>query len=151
MDIGGELPPSWPFPSLNAGNHRITSDRSESYNCIAWAAGDETRWWWPDDQDDFGISHWPEGVPRAEELDAFVAAFATLGYGVCEDGSLETGFEKVAIYSKDGLPTHAARQLPDGAWTSKLGQGFDIRHTLEAIEGPAYGLASHFLTRPGGG
>jgi hypothetical protein len=151
MDIGGDIPPSSSFPVLNAENHRITSDRSDSYNCIAWAAGDEARWWWPDDEDDFGISHWPEGVTRSEELDAFAAAFATLGYEACEDASFEAGYEKVAFYVKDGFPTHAARQLPDGAWTSKLGQGFDIRHTLEAIEGPTYGLASRFLVRPVGG
>jgi hypothetical protein len=148
MDIGGELPPSRSFPALIAGNHRITSDRSESYNCLAWAAGDDTRWWWPDDEDNLGLSHWPEGVPRSEDLEAFVAAFETLGYGPCEDGRLETGLEKVAIYSRDGVPTHAARQLPEGTWTSKLGQGFDIRHALKAIEGPAYGLASLFLARP---
>jgi hypothetical protein len=108
------------------------------------------RWWWPDDEEDFGVSHWPEGVTRSEEPGSFVAAFATLGYVVCEDSSLEAGFEKVAIYLSDGIPTHAARQLQDGAWTCKLGQGFDIRHTLEAIEGPAYGLASLILVRSEG-
>ena len=145
MDIGGELPRSRSFPDLNAGNHRITSDRSDSYNCIAWAAGDDTRWWWPDEE--LGISHWPEGITRSEDLDGFVSAFASLGYEACENADLEAGFEKIAIYVRDGLPTHAARQLPDGAWTSKLGQGFDIRHSLEAIEGSGYGLAFLFLVR----
>ncbi|HMD98104.1 MAG TPA: hypothetical protein VKM93_12350 [Terriglobia bacterium] len=37
------------FPNLNAGNHEITSAASRLYNCIAWAAGDTQRWWWPDD------------------------------------------------------------------------------------------------------
>ena len=89
--------------------------------------------------------------PKRRGPGSFFAAFATLGYVACEDASLEAGFEKVAIYLSDGVPTHAARQLQDGAWTSKLGQGFDIRHTLEAIEGPAYGVVSLFLARPVGG
>src|ERR1700678_2852590 len=103
MDIGGELPASQAFPALVPGNHRITSERSDLYNCIAWAAGDETRWWWPDDEEAFGVSHWPEGVPRRESLDCFAAAFATIGYGPCGDAVLETGNEKVAIYTRDGI------------------------------------------------
>jgi hypothetical protein len=143
------LPPSPSFPGLDDGNHEITSERSGVYNCIAWAAGDDSRWWWPDAGDDLGISYWPDGAPRSEEPGCFVSAFVTLGHAICKDGSLEEGLEKVAIYHLDyGRPTHAARQLPDGAWTSKLGQGFDVSHTLEAIEGPAYGLATLFLARP---
>ena len=55
----------------------------------------------------------------------------------CESGDLEVGFEKVAIYAQaDGAPTHAARQLPDGTWTSKLGQEVDIGHTdLQGVSG----------------
>ena len=145
MVIGGELPVSASFPNLAPGNHAITSGRSTAYNCIAWAAGDDARWWWPIDIEDV---HWPEGVPRVEELSAFVAAFATLGYAECEGGGLERGLEKIAIYAADGIPKHAARQLPDGQWSSKLGKSFDLSHTLEAITGPAYGEPELFLSRP---
>jgi hypothetical protein len=67
---------------------------------------------------------------------------------------MEAGFEKIAIYvDGDGVPTHAARQLSDGAWTSKLGEWEDIRHlTLEAMEddglGLGYGKVSLILKRP---
>jgi hypothetical protein len=41
---------------------------------------------------------------------------------------LEPGFLKVALYGTGLTYTHAARQLADGKWTSKLGKGEDIEH-----------------------
>lgn len=35
------------FPNLTAGNYRITSEPDRDYNCIAWAAGDNRKCWWP--------------------------------------------------------------------------------------------------------
>lgn len=41
---------------------------------------------------------------------------------------------------RDWEPTHMARQLPDGTWSSKLGPNEDITHfTLDALE--SYGRA----------
>jgi len=113
------------------------------YNCLSWAGGETRRKWWPDPTN---IGYWPKGVPRIETLDAFVSAYGTLGYGKCENDSLEPGFEKIALFTKrypDGTrPTHAARQLPSGRWTSKLGDCEDIEHEdLEVLHGPAYGMA----------
>jgi hypothetical protein len=77
----------------------------------------------------------------------------TIGYIECEDGSLEPGFEKIAIYAVQetggGLtPTHAAKQLADGRWTSKLGPYEDIEHTLlENVNCPTYGAAVAYLKR----
>ena len=51
------------------------------------------------------------------------------GYApIGEDGPLQDGYEKIAIYALDGEPTHAARQLDTGRWTSKLGKHEDIEH-----------------------
>ena len=36
------------FPKLRGKAYQVTSPRNEAYNCIAWAAGDTTDWWWPD-------------------------------------------------------------------------------------------------------
>ena len=95
-----------------------------------------------------GQYFWPAGVPRRLTIEAFVEAYALLGYAKCGDGSLEPGFEKIAIYSK-GLPTHAARQLSDGRWTSKLGQSEDISHdAVETVEGPLYGTVEVYMKRP---
>ena len=130
------------FPGLRDSEYRVTSPEAATYNCIAWAAGDSRRWWWPTDK-----SFWPKGAPRKVTVTAFVRAFGTYGYVPCESPSLEDGFEKVAIYVKDGRPTHAARQLPTGKWTSKLGPLEDIEHSLRAIEGDQYGSVAQILRR----
>jgi hypothetical protein len=43
---------------------------------------------------------------------------------------------------------HAARQLPGGRWTSKLGNREDIEHDLNAVSGEAYGTVVMVLKRP---
>ena len=81
-------------------------------------------------------------------LDAFVAAFRTLGYEPCESADVEEGFEKIAIYTwAAGTPKHAARQLPDGLWTSKLGPHRDIKHELSGLEGRNYGMVKKIMKR----
>lgn len=74
-----------------------------------------------------------------ESLAAFTKLFAKHGYQVCGDGNPEEGYQKLALFAKDGVPTHAARQLSDGKWTSKIGGHVDVRHTLAAMEGGHYG------------
>lgn len=131
------------FPNL-APTFQVTSDATPKYNCIAWAAGDTSRWWWPS-----AIYYWPANIPRSETLAAFVAAFATQGYEPCSDGTLEDGLEKVAIYIENGIPTHMARQMGSGAWTSKLGTAWDIGHvTPTEVGGTLYGNVFQYLSRP---
>ena len=74
-------------------------------------------------------------------------AFESLGYRECDDGSLESGFEKIALYAigMDVIRT-VARQLDDGRWTSKLGQLEDITHSsTDAIEDSDYGEVVQFM------
>jgi hypothetical protein len=133
------------FPRLNRSNYEIKSLASPTYNCIAWAADSTDRPWWPLRPN----WHWPAGVPSQETLDAFISAFATLGYEPCDSPSLELGYEKIAIYADGPLPKHAARQLPSGIWTSKLGMAEDIEHAaLDLLEGAAYGRVAAILCRP---
>jgi hypothetical protein len=55
---------------------------------------------------------------------------------------------RIVLYIKDGKPTHAARQLPTGKWTSKLGSDIDIEHDYpEVLNGQDYGIASIFMKR----
>lgn len=132
------------FSRLRGAGYHVTSPRTDRYNCIAWAAGDTTRWWWPD-----GRSYWPHGVARAEALSAFRDAFAMLGYDACAGAELEMGFEKVALFAdREGIPTHAARQLPNGRWTSKLGLLEDVEHALGDLEGGDYGSVVLVMKRP---
>jgi len=133
------------FPGLRAGCVE-TSPFDTDYNCIGWAAtAGKDEWWWPDAADQYV---WPAGVPRAVTVPAFVAALRTLGYEPCADGSHEPLMEKVALFARDGVPTHAARQLPDGLWTSKLGPDEDISHPLDGLAGDKYGTVVRILGRP---
>jgi hypothetical protein len=130
------------FPRLKVGEFAVTSCPDINYNCIGWAAG-KTQFWWPVD------GYWPDGVPRQLTLDAFMQAFATLGYEVCDDVTYEKGAEKIAIFAGDTGPLHAARQIGSGnKWTSKLGQFADMTHRLIAIEGNDYGRKVIVMKRP---
>jgi hypothetical protein len=77
-----------------------------------------------------------------------VEASRSLGYEPCVSPDLEMGVEKVALYVTNGQPSHAARQLADGGWTSKCGGLEDIRHTLEGLVGDRYGQVAMFLSCP---
>lgn len=137
------------FPQLSPGNCRVTSPPANRYNCIAWAVGTEDEWWWPE-----RFSYWPPGVPRQATLAAFLAAFATRGFEQCSNGLHEPGFEKIALYGHQEplagvtVPSHAARQLLNGHWTSKMGALEDIEHLMpEDVCGPAYGSVIAFMKR----
>ncbi|MGI8588243.1 MAG: DUF7689 domain-containing protein [Chloroflexia bacterium] len=136
------------FLKLAAKGYTITSPDTFMYNCFSWAAGDSEHWWEPGS----GMRHyyWPPSVPREYALAAYIQAFVSIGYEVCDGSDLEQGFEKVALFSDaDGEPSHSARQLVSGSWTSKLGEWEDIEHTtLTALEGDVYGTVAPVLKRP---
>jgi len=134
------------FPSLREAGYRLTSPSSPTYNCIAWAAREESRWWWPDPR---GFYYWPPSVPRTETVESFVRAFRTLGFAPCgKAAEPEAGFERIALYGDEGRVKHPARQLPDGKWTSKLGESVDIEHPLDALVGRLYGNVLVVMRRP---
>src|SRR6266487_2432409 len=88
------------FPNLKRETWIRTSDPA-NYNCIAFVAGDETRYWWPnlwypDPSDAF----WP--IDRHDlAVETFVEALATRGFSLStkDDGRLEFGIQKAAIYA----------------------------------------------------
>jgi hypothetical protein len=94
-------------------------------------------------------SYWPPGIPRVVSIDIFARAFGSLGYVLCDTAALEVGFEKIAIYADQrDRPTHVARQLANGTWTSKLGLLEDIEHIAPGeLNGSWYGSAVVFLKR----
>lgn len=60
----------------------------------------------------------------------------------------ENGYTKIALYAIDGEITHAARQLDNGLWTSKLGPLNDIQHgNPEVIEGGFYGKVAVYMKK----
>ena len=148
----------------NGYDHNDVSLAIPTYNCIAWAAGENHRSWWPADWDSITY-YWPPHLPREPfgqaTLGNFVAAFESLGYRKCLwrwswnihwSFKREDGIEKVAIYGTEKyVPTHAVRQIESGEWEwfSKCGVLYeDIKHrTLKNLSGKSYGNVIMVLER----
>jgi hypothetical protein len=116
-------------PRLKQTQYDILRTSAKTYNCIGWALGTSTDWVWP------GTS--------VADFDHLTAAF---GYHRIQtlDFRLDMGLKKIVLYGKwvDGKwePTHMARQMPDGTWTSKLGKLPLIRHLRPSdLNGTSYG------------
>lgn len=137
------LPLSGFCPRLTDANHSVTSPATFRYNCLAWAAGGAAKKW-----GDQAPYYWPKDVERGADIESLIRLFEWLGFERCADGEFEVGCEKVALYSFEGIWTHAARQKSDGVWTSKLGDFEDIDHTdPEDVAGGDYGEIAAFLKR----
>ena len=133
------------FPALAAAGYEIVGEPSGEYNCIAYAAGDPDRWW---SYEEPGYWHWPEHASRTAAIASLVEVFAGLGFEICPDASAEDGYEKVALYQSNGRWTHAARQMPNGHWRSKLGAGPLVEHyTLQSLVGELYGVVHCIMRR----
>lgn len=133
------------FPLLGHDGFEITSAEDVRYNCIAYACNDITRWWWPTNRHG---TYWPATVPMEETVAAFEALFQTLGYRRCKSVRPQRTFERIAIFERAGIPTHAARQLQDGRWCSKLGRHEDIEHLLlHGLEQSQYGTVFIVMRR----
>ena len=140
------------LPGLRDSEFQVTSDRTGDYNCVAWACLDDDLWWSHAEGADY---HWPNDVAREPTIDAYRSAFASVGFEPCAVGDLVEGVEKIAIFGNARRFTHAARQLQNGRWTSKLGGDCDIEHELRALEARDdtdpdydYGFVAGFMQRP---
>lgn len=134
------------FPGLaHDPDFKITSPIDTNYNCIAWAVHYNNRWMWPGGVGTKicdGFQFWPDGIEDSVDVAAFIKAFAQLGYELCESADFEKGYRKIALYVTPNTTecTHAARQLSNGKWTSKLGKSHDIQHgSPYSLEGNWYG------------
>jgi hypothetical protein len=131
---------NWKKAFPNLGSYEILAAstlKSKSklpYNCIAHTLRIYDRWVWPADPgkdayvSDFDRLYGSHGYKRMAKMDY----------------RFNSKLDKIVLYGKkkDGktVCTHGSRQLADGTWTSKLGQGALIRHkTPGAVSGPDYG------------
>ena len=131
------------FPNLYGEGFEIVEQPSPRYNCIAYAAGDTAEWWWPD-----GINYWPPWATLNNRIENLEEVFVGLGYEQCNDSSSEDGYQKVALYEIQGRFQHAAMQMPNGRWRSKMGQGPVIEHLRpESLSGGMYGDATMYMRR----
>jgi hypothetical protein len=91
-------------------------------------------------------------LSEGDTVRSWVRVFELDGYKETDSGKYQRGFEKIAIYArKDGKPSHVARQVGSGRWTSKLGRGADIEHdNLDRLAGDSkdeYGSIAKILVR----
>lgn len=142
------------FPDLaDDANFKILSERTDVYNCIAWAMGYTDRWVDPY----IGPGHWwPMGVARDAKPETLVAAFQAEGFEISEDSSLEEGYSKVVLYKKKGAEewTHAARIVTSDIEYSKFGRAWDGQHSHDVLcrtsignELQSYGIAYAYMKR----
>jgi hypothetical protein len=144
------------FDDLTRTLYKVVSPHTDKYNCIAYAAGDKSRWWWPDP---YGQYYWPPKAVREQTVEAFDGMFRLFEYTDSVNSESCISSERVAIYYDPvgsppdtwaGMPTHAARQMINRRWRSKLGEWHMIEHsTLECLNGrfPAYGEPIAILAR----
>ncbi|MGP0068713.1 MAG: hypothetical protein ACLQGP_34570 [Isosphaeraceae bacterium] len=138
------------FPELAAAGYQITSEVTIIYNCIAWAIGDTSRWWECDEEGPIDVPgvYWPTGAKYGFTLEALISAYETRGYSICQNVAHEEGFEKLALYAENGEWRHAAKQLNDGRWSSKLGELEDVIHANpEDVSGRCYGRVACLMRR----
>ena len=133
------------FPNSEEEPFIKTSEATHTYNCVAWALGDNTRFYWPKAGPEY---YWPKDIPLETTIEAFILLFESVGYSLCKTPDFEEGFEKIAIYiDEDEIPTHVAKPLNNQLWTSKLGQLEDVSHTFFTLSEGLYGEAAYFMKR----
>lgn len=144
------------------GNFHITSRKTPSYNCIAWAMGFNDRWvdCYPD-SDKARKKWWPNDVERDFKPETLIKAFEAVGFVKCDNDTPENGYDKVALYKVSPLVdpmsgkviategwTHAARVQDRNVYHSKIGGSFDIEHSGGGIfAGSSYGTIYQFMKR----
>ena len=132
------------FPNLRNEGFTVVDPPSGLYNCIAYAAGDTSQWW-----DHTPRRYWPSYATRSERIESLQEVFVGLGFEECDDGTIQSGYQKIVLYEDQGAWEHASIQMPNGAWRSKMGEGPVIEHlNPESLSGGTYGSPMIYLSRP---
>lgn len=130
------------FPLLNDYNLIPNSDNSE-FNCISYSIGIKDKWSWPYDVNTQYIREYNVYWPVKNEIskDAFDEFYEYHGFEKMSllDFSYDPRYIKVALYTKNGIPKHAAIQKDKIFWESKIGEYGIIKHDLFEIESSSYG------------
>jgi len=134
------------FPNSSNEPFTVKSPATYDYNCIAWAVEITDKSFWPEPAP-YSSQVWPKNIPFEETLDAFIKFYESFGFEKCDNADYKEEYLKIAIYTKKGVPQHAARQLNETEWTSKLGSSHDVRHTLESMKDGYYGNVSQFMRK----
>ena len=142
MDFNKKEIEFW-FPNLVGKSFEIF-DVEGDFNCVAFTLEIYNDWLWTNSPE------WPyQEIPRNSGLNGFIKLYEKHGYIKCTNSDYEEGYEKIAFYSKNNLPQHAAKQFGN-IWKSKLGCRVIIEHELEWLCGnteDAYGTIAFIMKR----
>lgn len=134
------------FPNSYDEPFIIKSPSTIDYNCIAWAVEITDKSFWPEPTP-YSSQEWPKDIPFEETLEAFIKFYESFDFEKCDNGEYDEAYLKIAIYTKNEIPQHAARQLNENMWTSKLGPSNDVRHTLKSMSNGYYGNVAQFMRK----
>lgn len=141
------------FPDLaKDDSFKVTSDCDRLYNCIGFAIGYQDVWI-SISRDNIPWFWWPDTVPYDDLQDSLVKVFEYFGFEICNNDIPEPGYDKVALYAKDGKWKHAARIIGLDLYHSKLGECYDIHHKSGDVLNTAnntsnsYGVPFVFMRR----
>lgn len=133
------------YPNLFVDSYHKTSEETKDYNCVAWILGKQ------DESVDLCLDDEGEPIPDFDPTPApYIEYFKKFGFILYEEAGLIEGIEKIALYQgREDYFEHVAKQLPNGNWTSKVGEFEDIEHyTLEALNNPTnYGHPTIIMGR----
>lgn len=126
-------------------NFQLTSPFTYLYNCIAYALGMQDRWV---DSANLPWHWWPPVHKGMNETD-LVEAFRFFGFEECGmDDSINTDYDKVALYHNADGWTHAARVVGDGIYHSKFGASYNGTHSRGDVLQAKYGNPFVIMRRP---
>lgn len=130
------------FPKLKDNEWKKTGSSTnpgpDNYNCIAWSlCRSDIGWVW------YQIDKLcnDNNIVEIEDFDCFYEQYdLKISENNGKNFHPQCKMRKVVLFSKDGIPTHAAKEIADGGWwESKLGREIRIIHRLEQLEGDEYG------------
>ena len=133
------------YPNINIYINFIPkSPVSDDYNCIAWSLGID---YMSVGHENLRGIYQPPNISKIPNINNDKRMYNYYGFIDADDSSIEIGYEKIVIYIKDGIVTHAAKQYNKDWWHSKMGASVDAIHHLNAIQGAIYGYPEFYMKR----
>jgi len=103
MNIRNEIE-SW-FPNIIGKEYKVFEVEGD-FNCVSFSLDITDGWMWT------STELWPyKTIPRNSGLEGFKKLYKIYGYQECNNADFEIGYDKIAFYSKEGNPTHVAKQF----------------------------------------
>ena len=130
----------------------IQNSENNKYNCVSHTLNIKDKWIWPYLEDEIYIrkynSYWT--VKNEISKESFDEFYEYHGFEKLDllDFFYDPKYIKVALYTNKGIPTHAAIQVDEFFWESKIGELGIIKHDLFEIEDDVYGKVTQIYKKP---